>query len=106
MIIVNYGMLPDECFSNYLNYLIGQLYKILPIHENEPETLSSYLESLQIELIGNQDLIKKIRYDANFLKLLGTIQYFRNNECEHKVYRKEIFKCINIIKKLLQKYGG
>jgi hypothetical protein len=106
MIEVNYGILPDKCFSNYMQFLIGQFYKVIPIYENEPETLQSYLKSLEIELIGNQSLINDIRHDANFMKLVGTIQYFIDNQCDHTVYRKEIFKCINIIKKLLQKYGG
>jgi hypothetical protein len=106
MIEVNYGLMDEQVLANYLNYLIGRLYKILPIQENEPETLKPYLESLQIELVGNSDLIKQIRYDAKFLELLGTIQYFINNQCEHNVYRKEIFKCISIIKKLLKQYGG
>jgi hypothetical protein len=104
MIAVNYGLIPDECFKNYFKFLIGSFYKILPTMEDEPDTLKNYLESLQIELMGNQNLIKQIRYDGNFLKLLGTIQYFIDNECQHKILRKEVFKCINIIKKLQNKY--
>lgn len=103
---VNYELLNNKCFVNYFNFLISSMYKILPIVEEEPKTLKPYLESLQIELIGNQSLFEKIRYDANFIKLLGTIQFFIENTCEHKVYRKEVFKCINIIEKLLDKYGG
>jgi hypothetical protein len=101
---VNYEMLDNKCFVNYFNFLISSMYKILPIVEEEPETLKSYLESLQIELIGNQSLFEKIRYDANFISLLAILNYFINNECSHKTYKREVFKCINIIEGLKEKY--
>ena len=104
MVKVNFDMLSNQCFKNYLEYLIGKVYKILPIQENEPNTLIPYLESLQVELIGNQSLIENIRYDAKFMELVGTIQYLISNKCEHKIYRREVFKCIDIIKLLQNKY--
>lgn len=106
MIKVNYELLDDKCFVNYLNFLIGRFYKILPISEKEPETLRNYLESLLIELQGNQQLIEKIKCDAQFLSLLGTVQFFISNDFTHKVLKRETFKCISITKKLLDKYGG
>ena len=105
MIEVRYDMMPNQLFEEYLKFLIGQFYKVLPIQESEPETLKNYLESLLVELIGNQNLIVKIRYDAQFQSLIGIIQYFIDNQCEHKVYKKEVFKCINIIKRLQEKYS-
>jgi hypothetical protein len=107
MIEVNYELLEGKCFVNYLNFLINRFYKILPIQETQTDTLQSYLESLFIELKGNHILIDKIKCDGNFLILLGTLQYFiQNNDIEHSTYRREVFKCTNIIKKLLDKYGG
>ena len=104
MIEVKYNLLNGECFNNYLKFLIGSVYKILPIQENDPDTLLSYLESLKIELVGNSELIEKVRYDANFLRLLGTIQYLISNECDHKILKREVFKAINIIQKLQKQY--
>jgi hypothetical protein len=105
MIEVRYELLNNECFNNYLKFLIGSIYKILPIQENEPDTLLPYLESLKIELIGNLELIEKIRYDGGFLRLLGTIQYLISHECTHKEIRREVFKTIKIIERLQEKYG-
>jgi hypothetical protein len=102
--MINYELLEGECFTNYLKFLIGKFYKILPIHEENPHTLKSYLESLLIELSGNRMLIEKIKFDANFLTLMGTIQFLIDNECKHEIYKREVMKCINIIKKLQNKY--
>jgi hypothetical protein len=99
-----YNYLPTEALINYFEYLIGKVFKILPIFEKEPETLRSYLESLLIELNGNKELIVKLKNDGSFISLLSTLEYFLHNECSHRVYKREIFKCIKIIEKLQEKY--
>jgi hypothetical protein len=101
---VNLDSLNNQFFINYLDFLISKVFKILPISEEQPETLRDYLESLIIELKGNQSLISQIKCDANFLSLLGTLQYFVENDCSHRTIKKEVFKCINIIQGLQEKY--
>jgi len=69
-------------------------------------TLKIHLESLKIELLGSQGLVSKIKTDAQFIRLLTTIQFFiSENNIEHCVLRREVFKCISIIEKLQKKYG-
>jgi hypothetical protein len=104
MINLKYGEIPNDLFKNYLKCLIGKIYKILPMYEQNDTNLKKYLESFQIEIIGNIDLINKLKYDGNFLVLLGTLEYFVNNEIDKnngkEIYKREIFKCIDIIKKI------
>lgn len=104
MIDVKYGKIPNEMFNNYLEYLINKLFKILPMKEQGVSTLHTYLQSLQIELIGSTELINAIKCDAQFLTLLNTIQFFIENEYDKKTCKREIFKCIHIIKNLQKKY--
>lgn len=104
MVQVNYSAISDEYLVNYFNFLISKVFKILPISEEQPGTLKDYLESLIIELTGNQSLISQIRRDANFLSLLGTLQYISENNCTHNILRREVFKCIKIIQGLQEKY--
>ena len=104
MIQVNYDAISDEFFVNYLNFLISKVFKILPISEQEPDTLRDYLDSLILELKGSQSLIIKIKHDANFVSLLAILQYFTENECSHKVIKKETFRAINIIQGIQRKY--
>lgn len=101
MIEVKYGTLPDEALINYLNFLVGKFFKILPLKEQREETLLSYLESLQREMIGNKSLIPVLKKHPDFITLLNTLEYFiTHKDADHAVYKKEVFKCINIIKKL------
>lgn len=105
MVKVNYDAINDnEFFLNYLNFLIGRVYKILPISEDEPVTLKSYLDSLVLELLGSKDLILKLKKDASFLSLIATLQSLSENQYSHNVIRSEVFKCIDIIKKLIDRY--
>lgn len=99
-----YGDLPDEILEKYLQKVIGKIFKILPMREKECETLGIYLDSLLIELIGNRELIYKLKHEPDFLTLLGTLEYFINNESEVKVYKREVFKMIGIIEKLKDRY--
>lgn len=105
MVKVNYDAInDDQFFLNYLNFLINRVYKILPISEEEPATLKSYLNSLILELIGSKDLILKLKKDASFLSLIATLQSLSENQYPHSVIRSEVFKCIDIIKKLIDRY--
>ena len=98
------NIIDNEFFLNYLNFLIGRVYKILPISEDEPVTLKSYLDSLVLELLGSKDLILKLKKDASFLSLIATLQSLSENQYSHNVIRSEVFKCIDIIKKLIDRY--
>ena len=105
MIKVNCGAIPDDLYSNYLSFLIGQLYKSLCLKEDENNTLVSFLESLKRELIGNKELIGHLKYDARFASLLNKVQFLiSNSDASHKVFKKEIFACITIVGKLQEKY--
>ena len=105
MIKVNCGAIPDTLYANYLDFLIGQLYKSLCLKEDGNNTLISFLESLKRELIGNKDLIGHLKYDARFASLINKVQYLiSENDVSHKVFKKEIFSCIYIVNKLQNQY--
>lgn len=97
MINLKYGQISDEMFNNYTTILINKLFKILPMKENNIESLDVYLQSLQVELIGSKDLIPVFAENPNFLIILNTIQFFIENEFDNKTCKREVFKCIKII---------
>ena len=95
---------PDMMAQKYLNALIGQFYKILPIRESGEPTLKFYMESLQREMLGCKELMDTIGYDELYLSLLSILQYMIDNDCEVAVVKSDVFKAINICKKLQKKY--
>ena len=104
MIEVKYGLLPKENFCRYIEFLINKTYKILPLKEENSDTLKSYLESYQRELIGNMDLVPLLVNEPKFITVLNTIQYLISEEYSDKICKREVFKCIRILEEINEKY--
>lgn len=104
MIKTKYQLLPNEYLNNYLDFLVGRVWKILPMREEENKHLQEYMEGLQRELIGSMNLIDDLKYDGYFITLLNKIEFLINEDYTHDVCRKEVFESIDIIEKLSKKY--
>ncbi len=101
-----YGYIPVEIMEEYTKMLINKVFKILPMREKETETLGVYLESFMVELIGNRSLIEHLKYEPLFMSLLSTLEYFiENPDAEVGVYKREVFKSIDVVKKIQDKYA-
>jgi hypothetical protein len=104
MVKTKYQNIPNEYFGNYFNFLIGRVYKLLPLYE-ESQDIIKQLESLQRELIGNLNLVEDLKCEGYFILLLNKIEYLINEKYTHEILRKEIFECISCIEKLRDKYN-
>ena len=49
----------SESLNNYLRNLVNRFFKILPIREQDDGSLSTYMRSLQMELLGCKNLTIK-----------------------------------------------
>lgn len=108
MVKVKYGELPRENICKYFELLINKTYKILPLKEENSETLQSYIESYLVELIGNKYLISILADEPKYLTMIGTLEYLSSQEYTTSICKKEVFKCIKIINDIKHKYfeGG
>lgn len=104
MIEVKYGLIPKGSFCNYFKFLINKTYKILPLKEENSETLKSYLESLLRELLGNKELVSMLVEEPRFITVLNTMQYLIAEDYTTKICKIEVFKCISILKEINLKY--
>lgn len=104
MIKTKYYAIPNAYFANYFKFLIGRVWKILPMSEEKNQHLKMYMESLQRELIGNMNLVEELKYDGYFITLLNKIEFLISEEYSHDICRKEIFECVELIKKLQNRH--
>ena len=104
MIEVKYGVIPKESFHRYFKFLIDKTYKILPLKEENSETLNEYLESYLCELIGNKDLVPILVNEPKFITVLNTLEYLISEEYSVKTCKREVFKCIHILEEINTKY--
>lgn len=94
----------NKVLKNYLDTLVNNFFKILPIKESEEDTLDEYMKSLQIELIGCNSLLENTNYDSALLSLISILQYLIEHDCSVQVVKREVFKAISICKRLKKKY--
>ena len=93
-----------EMLDHYLAGLVNKFFKILPMREANEYSLTEYMESLQVELIGCKGVIDELQHDAMYLTIISILQYLITEECEVRVVKREVFKAISLCKKLRKRY--
>lgn len=108
MVETTAGMPIDaEVLHNYFRNLVNHFFKILPIREQNEESLTTYMQSLQAELLGCKGLVIAIQNDASYLTLLSILQYLIDNqECTVREVKREVFRAISICNKLKAQYAS
>ena len=105
MIASTIGISLDEnLIAKYFNTLVNKIFKILPIIENQEESISVYMESLGVELTGFQSLLPSVGEDPSYLSLLSIYKWLTENiddsDEKYKVIRREVFHAISLCKKM------
>lgn len=91
--------------TNYLDRLVGKVYKILPLWEESEPTLATYMIELLHELSGCYSFVTAIKYDSQFLSLLSTLQYLIDNpDSEVSEVKRMVFGAITYCKRLKGQY--
>ena len=94
MIIV----VPTEIVETNINRLTNQLWKLIPMRENE-ENWKSQLDTVIVELAGLQELSMN-QMDEKFLILLSKLEGLKLMDISFQVYRKTVFECISLLREL------
>ncbi|UGO46279.1 hypothetical protein PQE74_gp196 [Bacillus phage vB_BanS_Chewbecca] len=90
----------------YLNSVVNSVFKILPLFEEKNIGVDTYIESLLFELYGLNEAVN-VEHSYEYISLLSTLESVRTEigkEISRKAtVKREIFKCINIIKNMVGK---
>lgn len=93
--------------TNYLDRLVGKIYKILPLWEEREPTLATYMIELSHELSGCYSFVTAIKYNSQFLSLLSTLQYLIDNpDSEVSEVKRMVFGAITYCKSLKRQYAS
>lgn len=92
---------PNKALNSYLHNLINKVYKILPMKEEQCDTLTSYLLSLKNELIGCYELWDILCDNSQFLTVINIIDYLSKEEYDISTCKREVFKAIHLIEKVI-----
>ena len=97
MIVTNYGFsIPADTLSSDINRLTNQLWKLIPMRENEENWLGQ-LETVIIELSGLNIIFAK---QNNFIVLLSKLEGLKIVETDFNTYRKTVFETISLLREM------
>lgn len=101
-------MIKRDRIKVYLDTLLtDNIYKILPLYEEENHGLEKYVSSLLIELYGFEKMfnVDEVEYVSLVANLEG-IKIEITKPSNKKVVKREVFRCMDIVKKLSNKLEG
>ena len=87
---------PEETISKNITRLTNQMWKLIPMRENE-ENQKKQLETVIIEVVGLNEIFIMC---PTFLQLLSKLEGLRVKDMNFELYRKTVFECINLIQEL------
>ena len=92
--------MPTNFIDSDVNRLTNQLWKLIPMRENQENWLGQ-LETVLIELIGFKEILM---LDSKFLILLTKIEGLKNDSIEFLYYRKTVFECISLLREIYNEH--
>lgn len=94
----------------YFKNLVNSFFKVLPMKENNEDSLETYMRSLKLELLGCQELMCALKNDSLYITLLSILQALIDNndnpDFNIQDVKREVFRAISICNKLKSRYGG
>lgn len=95
-----------EILHGYFKRLVNKFFKILPMRENNEDSLITYMQSLQVELLGCQEFIVTLNNDADYLTVLSILQYLIDNpQCDVSHVKREVFRAISTCNRLQARFA-
>lgn len=92
--------------STFFEFITGKIFKILPLREDENESIYEYLDSLRIEMTGAIETFPELHDNYEFMTLVNTINYLIGNEFDISTCKREVFKMLKTVNLLQMKAGG
>lgn len=92
-----YGLIfSNEVISKNVIRLTNQLWKLIPMKENE-EDWRKQLDTVLLEIIGLKELFIS---NPLFLQLIAKLKGLSSEDIEFSLYRKTVFEAINLLQEL------
>lgn len=106
--MISMTVVDDKVIVRYLDSAVDSIFKILPLYEENNETLDDYVDSLILELRGfvsEYGSVGTIEY-ISIISTLNGIRKIIDEKGNQPKVRREVFKCIDVIKKIRNMIEG
>lgn len=92
-----YGTVPSPVFNDYRDSLINRIWILLPLKEEQCNTLTENIERLNRELNG---LLKLASTHNKYILTIMSLLENAMIETDFSAYRSDILRCCELAKKL------
>lgn len=96
--------------DNYLEAITGRVFKVLPMKEQELRGfavyLRDYLSSLAIEMVGASTTFECLGIDTDYIAVVNTMNGLASADYDVIQIKREVFKALNLLNKIAERFGG
>jgi hypothetical protein len=97
MVKTRYGFnFTDEAVSKDIHRLTNQIWKLIPMRENN-ENWGIQLEKVLVELVGLNSIFY---YSDKYLELLSNLEGLKITELDFTEYRSKVFESISLLREI------
>lgn len=86
-----------EDYVAYIDSWTNKIFKIIPICEEYPETVTKCIASTVRELIGTKELFLVLNNNSYLISIISTLTYFTCNSYSEEELKTEVKKCLRIL---------
>lgn len=86
----------------YINYMINNIFKILPLNDEQNIGLQDHIDSVTIQLVGALETYPELKANQKYISIINTMNFLRKNEFSKRQCRREILRCTNILQKIIK----
>lgn len=94
--------------KNYLSGLCGDIFRLLPMKEDEclgvENHIPDYIESLIINMTGAMSTYPTLSSQKQYLRVLNNIQYLKTGDVDFAKWRKVILNSVKSVEVLADLY--
>ena len=88
--------IPAATFAADINRLTNQLWKLIPMRENN-EDWQTQVDTVLLELVGLNEILE---IDEKFLILISKLEGLKIYEVDFHIYRKTVFETISLLREI------
>ncbi len=88
--------------TKFLKYMIGSIYKILPLNDANNQAVIDYIDSISIQLVGALYTYPELTTNQKYVSIINSVNFLRKEKFTKRQCKREVLRCTNILQKMIQ----
>lgn len=88
--------------TEFLKYMIGSIYKILPLNDENNYAVKDYIDYISIQLVGALYTYPELTTNQKYVSIINSVNFLRKENFTKRQCKREVLRCTNILQKMIQ----